>query len=462
MTAAEVKEKFFAEKKNGGLTMSCQELAAVDAFCEGYKAFLDAAKTEDEAVVTLIDMAEKKGFVPFVPGTKYVAGDKVYLNNRGKALIMAVIGEAPLTEGVNLMASHIDSPRIDLKQNPLYESCEMALFKTHYYGGIKKYQWAAMPLSLHGTIVRADMSTVKVSIGEDENDPVFVITDLLPHLAADQMKRSAGEIIKGEELNILIGSRPFRDDEASEKIKLNIAAILMEKYNITEADFLSAELEIVPAYKAKDVGFDRSLVGAYGQDDRVCAYTSAMALFDMTAAPAKTTIALMADKEEVGSIGATGMKGAFFKYFIEDLADAHGIKGHRVLSASKCLSADVSAAVDATFPEVHESMNAPYVNHGTCIMKFTGSRGKGGSNDATAQFMGEIRKLLDDNGVLWQTAELGKVDQGGGGTVAAFISELDVDTVDIGVPVLSMHAPFEVTSKIDVYSTYKAFSAFSK
>ncbi|MBQ4051050.1 MAG: aminopeptidase [Oscillospiraceae bacterium] len=462
MTAAELKSKFFTEKKNGGLKLSVEEIACADAFCEGYKTFLDNAKTEFEAVETLIALAEEKGFVPFEPGKKYVAGDKVYLNNRGKALIMAVIGEECLCKGVNLMASHIDSPRIDLKQVPLYEASEMALLKTHYYGGIKKYQWGAMPLALHGVIVRADMSTVKVSIGEDENDPVFVITDLLPHLAADQMKRPAGEILKGEELNVVIGSRPFRDDEASELIKLNIAALLMEKYDIVEADFLSAELEIVPAYKAKDVGLDRSLVGAYGQDDRVCAYTSAKALLDLEAAPKKTMIALMADKEEIGSVGATGMKGAFLKYFIKDLAAPYGIEYHTVFSASKCLSADVSAAVDPTFPEVHEKMNAPFVNYGTCIMKFTGSRGKGGSNDATAPFMGSVRKMLDDAGVLWQTAELGKVDQGGGGTVAAYIAELDVDTIDIGVPVLSMHAPFEVTSKIDIYSTYKAFCAFDK
>ncbi|MDD6031871.1 MAG: aminopeptidase [Oscillospiraceae bacterium] len=462
MTAADLKSAFFSEKKNGGLTMSEEELRAADAFCEDYKAFLDAAKTEREAVTELLRVAEEKGFVPFEPGKKYVAGDKVYLNNRGKALILAVIGKAPLSEGINLTASHIDAPRIDLKQVPLYEDCGLALFKTHYYGGIKKYQWAAMPLALHGVIVKADMTTVTVTIGEDESDPVFCITDLLPHLAADQMKRPAGDVIKGEELNLLIGSRPFRDDEASEKVKLNIASILFEKYGITHDDFLSAELEIVPAFKAKDVGLDRSMVGAYGQDDRVCAYTSARAVLDLTEAPEKTMLAMMADKEEIGSCGATGMKGAFFKYFVDDLAAPYGLKGHTVLSASKCLSADVSAAVDPTFADVHERMNAPFVGCGTTIMKFTGSRGKGGSNDASAELMAYVRKMLGEGNVLWQTAELGKVDQGGGGTVASYIAELDVDTVDIGVPVLSMHAPFEVTSKIDIYATYKAFTVFNK
>ncbi len=462
MTAEEIKSKFFMDKKNGALRMTDEEIAAADAFAEDYKLFLDDSKTEREAVGTLIVLAEQRGFVPFEPGKKYQPGDRIYLNNRNHALIMAVVGKAPLSEGINLMASHIDSPRIDLKQVPLYEDCDLALFKTHYYGGIKKYQWAAMPLSLHGVIVRADQSKVNVCIGEDESDPVFCVTDLLPHLAADQMKRSAGEIIKGEELNLLIGSRPFRDDEASDKVKMNIAAILMEKYNITEADFLSAELEIVPAFKAKDVGLDRSMVGGYGQDDRVCAYTSARALLDLTDTPEKTMMALMADKEEIGSVGATGMLGAFFKYMVEDMAAAHGIAGRTVLSASKCLSADVSAAMDPTFADVHDKRNAPFINYGTTIMKFTGSRGKGGSNDATAEFMGKVRKMLDDAGVLWQTAELGKVDQGGGGTVAAYIAELDVDTIDIGVPVLSMHAPFEVTSKIDIYATYKAFAAFNK
>ena len=462
LTVAELKKQFFMDKKNGGLILTPEQVEAADAFCEDYKAFLDAAKTEREAVDTLIREAEAKGFVPYENGRKLMPGDRVYLNNRNKALILAVIGEKSLTEGVNLTASHIDAPRIDLKQVPLYESCDLALFKTHYYGGVKKYQWTAIPLALHGVVVKADGSTVTVTIGEDESDPVFCITDLLPHLASEQMKRSAPEIIKGEELNLLIGSRPFRDDEASDRVKLNIAAILMEKYGITEADFLSAELEIVPAFKAKDVGLDRSMVGAYGQDDRVCAYTSARALLDLNGTPEKTMMALMADKEEIGSCGATGMKGAFLKYFIDEIAEPHGIPGRRVLAASKCLSADVSAAVDPTFADAHEALNAAYLNRGTTIMKFTGSRGKGGSNDASAELMGHFRRMLDEAGVIWQTAELGRVDLGGGGTVAAYIAELDVDTIDIGVPVLSMHAPFEVTSKIDIYETYRAFCAFSK
>lgn len=306
------------------------------------------------------------------------------------------------------------------------------------------------------------MSVVTVAIGEDESDPVFCVTDLLPHLAAEQMKRPAGEIIKGEELNILIGSRPFRTDEKSDRVKLNIANILFEKYGITEADFLSAELEIVPAFKARDIGFDRSMIGSYGQDDRVCSFPALRALLDHEDVPATTQVVLLADKEEIGSCGATGMKGAFLRYFFDNIGAPYGIAGHTILSASKCLSADVGAAVDPTFADAHEKLNAAYLNYGPVIMKFTGSRGKGGSNDASAEFMAEVRKTLDDANIVWQTSELGRVDLGGGGTVAAYIAELDVDTIDIGVPVLSMHAPFEITSKLDVYETYRAFGAFIK
>jgi aspartyl aminopeptidase len=461
-SAKELKDKLFFAKKNGGLLLSEEQIAAADRFCEDYKAFLDGGKTERECVAETIRLAEAKGYVPYDASKKVVPGDKVYLNNRGKSLILCHIGSEPLENGIGIIASHVDSPRLDIKQVPLYENNELALLKTHYYGGIKKYQWTAIPLALHGVIVRKDMTKVTVAIGEDESDPVFCVTDLLPHLAGDQMKRSAPEIIKGEELNILIGSRPFRDDEASERVKLSIASLLFEKYGIVESDFLSAELEIVPTFKARDIGFDRSLIGAYGQDDRVCAYTSIRALLDMESIPAKTQLVLLADKEEIGSCGATGMKGAFMRYFVDDLGAPYGISGHRILSASKCLSADVGAAFDPTFPDVVESMNAAYINYGPVIMKFTGSRGKSGSNDASAEYMGEVRKMLDDNGIIWQTAELGKIDMGGGGTVAAFIAEQDVDTIDIGVPVLSMHAPYEVTSKIDVYETYRAFCAFAK
>lgn len=461
-SAKELKQKLLFNKKNGGLLLTEEQIKAADVFAESYKAFLDHGKTERECVDETVKLAEEKGYVLYDPAKKVQPGDKVYLNNRGKSLILCHVGSEPLEKGLHIIASHIDSPRLDIRQVPLYENTELALLKTHYYGGIKKYQWATIPLALHGVIVRKDMEKITVAIGEDDGDPVFCVTDLLPHLAAEQMKRSAAEIIKGEELNILVGSMPFKDDEASELIKLNIASILFEKYGIVESDFLSAELEVVPAFKARDIGFDRSMIGSYGQDDRVCAYTSIRALLDAEETPAKTQMVLIADKEEIGSCGATGMKGAFMRYFVDDLGAPYGVAGHTILSASQCLSADVGVAFDPTFPDVVEPMNSAYMNYGPVVVKFTGSRGKGGSNDASAEYMGEIRKMLDDNGIIWQTAELGRIDLGGGGTVAAYIAELDVDTIDIGVPVLSMHAPYEVTSKIDVYETYRAFRAFTK
>ncbi|MBR6670241.1 MAG: aminopeptidase, partial [Ruminococcus sp.] len=335
----------------------------------------------------------------------------------------------------------------------------IALFKTHYYGGIKKYQWTAIPLSLHGVIIKADGSSVKVNIGEDESDPVFCVTDLLPHLATEQMKRNLAQGIKGEELNILVGSRPFKDNEESEAVKLNILNILNEKYGIVEDDFISAELEAVPAFKAKDIGFDRSMIGSYGHDDRVCAYTALAATVDCNA-PLHTVVTVLTDKEETGSDGNTGLCSAYLKYFIADLAAEYGIAGHTVLSASECLSADVNAAFDPTFPDVNEKNNCSYINHGVCVTKYTGARGKSGTSDASAEFVGKVRRLLDKENVIWQTGELGKVDMGGGGTVAAYIANLDVDTIDVGVPVLSMHAPYEVVSKIDVYMAYRAFYAF--
>ena len=461
MNANEWKEKLYLQKKNGGLVLSEEELQKADAFCEEYKNFLNSSKTEREAVHYAVARAEKLGFTPFDAGKAYKAGDKVYLNNRGKALILAVMGKKDLREGVHILAAHTDSPRLDLKQVPVYEDNEMGYLKTHYYGGIKKYQWVTIPLALHGVLVKNDGSVVTVRIGEDEGDPVFCITDLLPHLAADQMKRPAGELIRGEELNVVIGSRPFRDDDASERVKLNLLKLLFEKYGVTEADFLSAELEVVPAFKASDVGLDRSFVGSYGQDDRVCAYTEMEAVFDC-GVPDTTVMCIFADKEEIGSVGCTGMKSAFLRHFIEDLAAPYGIAGRTVLQHSQCLSADVSAAFDPTFPEVCERKNNAFVNYGVSICKYTGARGKNGSSDASAEFMGWVRKILDEGNVLWQTSELGKVDQGGGGTVAAYIAELDVDTIDVGVPVLSMHAPYEMTAKIDVYSAYRAFVVFCK
>jgi aspartyl aminopeptidase len=457
--AKELKEKLFEKNKHGFLRMDDSEVNKCDSFCEEYKKFLNDAKTEREAVNVSKSLLEQHGYREYKKGEGLSAGDKIYRVNRGKAIVMAIIGTEPIETGVRLCAAHIDSPRLDLKQHPVYEDNDIALFKTHYYGGIKKYQWTVMPLALHGVIVKADGTSVTVSIGEDENDPVFCITDLLPHLATEQTKRTLGGGIKGEELNIVIGSRPFRDDKESEAVKLNILSILNEKYGIIESDFISAELEAVPAYKAKDVGFDRSMIGSYGHDDRVCAYTALAATVECEN-PKHTVVTVLTDKEETGSDGNTGLCSAYLEYFIADIAEELGSDGRTVLSASECLSADVNAAFDPTFPEVSERRNTAYINKGVCVTKYTGARGKSGTSDASAEFTGKIRNLLDRENVVWQTGELGKVDMGGGGTVAAYIANLNVDTIDVGVPVLSMHAPFEIVSKIDVYMAYRAFSVF--
>lgn len=455
----ELREKLLYSPKHIYETLSVDETAEADSFAEGYKAFMKENKTEREIVAFVTDKAKAKGFVPFDKNRTYIAGDKVIYNNRGKAVILAVIGKKPISKGCRIAAAHIDSPRLDLKPNPLYEDCEFAYFKTHYYGGIKKYQWTAIPLSLHGVIIKKDGNAITVNIGEKDGEPKFVITDLLPHLAAEQMKRTLAEGIKGEELNVLIGSRPFADDEGSEKVKLNIMDLLFKKYGITESDFLSAELEIVPAFGVDDIGFDRSLIGAYGHDDRVCAYPSLEAILDVEA-PEYTCVTVLTDKEEIGSEGNTGLVSDYLIYFISDLAEMQGFKGRDVLSASKCLSADVNAGFDPTFPGVFEKRNASFLNKGIVVTKYTGARGKSSTNDASAEFMGEIRSLLDDNGVIWQIGELGKVDEGGGGTVAKYISSHNVDVVDVGVPVLSMHSPYEVISKLDLYMAYKGFFAF--
>ncbi|MBR2040180.1 MAG: aminopeptidase [Clostridia bacterium] len=435
-------------------------LKALD-FAEGYKVFLDNAKTEREAVKETIKAAEDKGFKEFEYGKVYNAGDKVYINNRGKSIALCVMGKEAVEKGVNISAAHIDSPRLDLKPNPLYEEIELALFKTHYYGGIKKYQWTAIPLALHGVFALKDGTVKEVSVGEKENEPKFVINDLLPHLAQEQSKRTLNEGIKGEELNVLIGSHPFKDDKGSNLVKLNILKILNEKYGIVEEDFLSAELEIVPAFKACDIGFDRSLVGAYGQDDRVCAYPALKAILDVET-PEKTAVAILADKEEVGSMGNTGLESDFLRYVIGDLAKMQNGDGTIAIRNSKCLSADVNAGLDPTFQDVMERRNASRLNYGVVVTKYTGARGKSGTSDASAEYMAYIRKLLDDNNIFWQSGELGRVDLGGGGTVAQFIANLGIDVVDLGVPVLSMHAPFETTSKLDIYMCYKAMYEFMK
>lgn len=457
--AEELKEKLFYNPKHASEVISQEETDKADTFCEEYKNFLNKAKTEREAVVYVLEKAKRNGFVEFDRAKKYNAGDKIYYNNRGKSIILAVIGKKGLESGTRLSAAHIDSPRLDMKQNPLYEDTEIAYFKTHYYGGVKKYQWTAIPLSLHGVIVKRDGTKAYVNVGEDDNDPKFVVTDLLPHLAAEQMKRTLADGIRGEELNILIGSRPFKDDEASEKVKLNIMNILFEKYGIIESDFLSAELEAVPAFKSCDIGFDRSMIGSYGHDDRVCAYPAAEAIFNIEN-PEYTAITVLTDKEEIGSDGNTGLNSSYFKYFVADLANTQGVNYHTVLSNTHCLSADVNAAFDPTFPDVSERRNASYINKGVVITKYTGSRGKAGTSDASAEYMGKIRSMLDGAEVVWQSGELGKVDAGGGGTVAMYLAALDIDVVDLGVPVLSMHAPFEVVSKLDVYMAYRAFKTF--
>lgn len=456
--AKELAEKLFYKPVNAGEELGKKELKKADGFCEGYMNFLQTAKTEREVVEYTVEAAKSAGFVPFDPEKTYSAGDKVYYVNREKAIILAVIGKKSLKEGVRIAAAHIDSPRLDLKPNPMYEEGEIAYFKTHYYGGIKKYQWPTIPLSLHGVIVKGDGSKVTVNIGEDKDDPKFIITDLLPHLAGEQMKRPSGQLIKGEELNVIIGSRPFKDDAESDRVKLNIMNTLFEKYGIVEKDFIRAELCLVPAFPVSDIGFDRSLIGGYGHDDRVCAYPELMAALDCE--PEYTAVAILADKEEVGSDGNTGLNSSYLKYFIEDLAHMEGLPGRDVLRKSTCLSADVNAAFDPTFPEVTEKRNCAFVNKGVVITKYTGARGKSGTSDASAEFMGKVTRLLDKEDVIWQTGELGKVDVGGGGTVAMYIANLDVDVVDLGVPVLSMHSPYEVVSKTDVYMAYRAFLAF--
>ena len=455
-----LKEELFMDNEHTAKVIDDAEMQVAFEFCEGYKKFLNSCKTEREAAEFTVAVAKENGFEEFDKNKKYSAGDKVYYLNRNKAVILAVIGNRSVSEGVRIAAAHIDSPRLDLKPNPLYEDTDIALFKTHYYGGVKKYQWVCIPLSLHGVVVKKDGSVVNVNIGENEGDPQFVITDLLPHLAASQMQRKAPEIIKGEELNILVGSLPFKSDSGSELVKLNIMKILNEKYGIVERDFLTAELEAVPAMPVSDIGFDRSLIGGYGHDDRVCAYPALQAIIELDGAPEYTAVTVLTDKAETGSAGNTGLHSSYLRYFIADLAHTEGLMGRDVLSKSKCLSADVNAAFDPTYPGVLDKMNAAYINKGIVVTKYTGSRGKSGTSDASAEFVGEVARIFDANGVNWQLGELGKVDEGGGGTVAKYVANMNVDVVDVGVPVLSMHAPYEVVSKLDVYMAKKAFLKF--
>ena len=457
MTTDELRESLLFNPKNGFATLDAAQREELNGYCQRYAAFMNACKTEREATVWVQDLAQKNGFREFVPGMALQPGDKVYKNNRGKSLMLAVIGSKSLNEGVNICAAHVDSPRMDLKPNPLYEDSEIAYFKTHYYGGIKKYQWVSIPLAIHGVICRKDGSSVTVTVGEDENDPIFYVSDLLPHLAADQMKKTLAEGIVGEQLNVILGSEPL-EGEGADLVKLHVMKLLNEKYGIIEADFLSAELVLVPAGKCRDVGFDRSLMAAYGHDDRVCAYAGVEPLLEM-GIPAHTAVCILADKEEIGSMGISGMQSQSFDTFMQDLCDCTGAELNRCYENSFCLSADVTNAFDPNFPEVSDRRNNSRVNYGVAICKYTGSRGKGGSSDASAEAMMHIRKVFDEAGVRWQSATLGKVDQGGGGTVAAYMANRNIVTVDAGVPVLSMHAPWEVVSKLDCYMTMRACKA---
>ena len=457
MTTEELRESLLMKPKNGLRQLTAQQREEMETYCKGYMAFIDACKTEREATAWAVREAEKRGYRPFVPGMDVKPGDKIYYNNRDKAIALAVIGSESLAKGINICAAHVDSPRMDIKPNPLYEDGEIAYFKTHYYGGIKKYQWPTIPLAIHGVVCRKDGAAVLVNIGEEDTDPVLMVSDLLPHLAADQMKKTMAEGIVGEQLNVIVGTEPLRG-EGSDMTKLHIMKLLNEKYGLIESDFLSAELTVVPAGRCREVGLDRSLLGAYGHDDRVCAYAELDALFAVEN-PTKTAVCILADKEEIGSVGISGMQSQFFEHFVGGLCDAQGVKLSDCFANSFCLSADVSNAFDPNFPEVSDKRNNSLLNYGVAICKYTGSRGKGGASDASAEAMGHVRTTLNNAGVIWQIATLGKVDQGGGGTVAAYMANRNIVTVDAGVPVLSMHAPIELVSKLDCYETMLACKA---
>jgi len=461
-TAQEIFDKLSYTKKNVFEESTPAEIKEIYDYSVGYMKYLDDAKTEREAVTATIELLEAAGYTEYKFGDKLSVGDKRYYNNKAKSIIAFRVGTDSMEQnGIRILASHIDSPRIDLKQVPLYEDGSMAFFKTHYYGGVKKYQWTAIPLSLHGVMVKADGSVVDVNIGEDDTDPVFYINDLLPHLGRKQAQEPLGTAISGETLNILVGGLPYADADVSDKIKLTVLSLLHDKYGVTEEDFLSAELSLVPAFKARDIGFDRALIGAYGHDDRVCSYPAVTALID-TKDTERTVMVVLADKEEIGSDGITGMQSDVLVDMISLISRATDSDPIIVRSKSKCLSADVTAAYDPNFADVYEKRNSAIISAGTCMSKYTGAGGKSSTNDASAEYVGFVRKLFAENNIIWQTAELGKVDVGGGGTVAKFIANHNIETVDLGVPVISMHAPYEVVSKADVFSTYKAFCAFIK
>jgi len=446
------------KKKTGYDCLRQGDLEAMETYCEGYKQYLDAGKTERECVDRTVAMAEAAGFRAYERGMSLKPGDKVYRVNRGKAVMLAVMGRKGLDHGVNIAAAHIDSPRLDLKQNPLYESDELAYLKTHYYGGIRKYQWMTIPLELHGVVVLKDGRVLRVSVGGGEGDPLFVINDLLPHLGAGQAGKKLSEAFPAENLNILVGSRPLADDEDSDRVKIAVLELLNRKYGMVEEDFISAELCAVPAFNACDIGFDRSLIGAYGHDDRVCAYASLAAILQL-GTPERTAVCMLADKEEIGSEGVSGMQSSAFDTFVADLCESQNVRLDVCFERSFCLSADVTAAYDPNFAEVYEKRNSALVNYGMGLCKYTGARGKSGASDASAEVVGYVRRVLDKAGVVWQMAELGKVDAGGGGTVACYMANRNIDTIDAGVPVLSMHAPFETVGKLDCYMTYRGMKA---
>lgn len=457
-------DHLLADYPNIWKSASDAEVKKIMAFAEHYKSFLNAAKTEREFNREAISMAEKKGFSSIDTIIALKPGDRVFATIKGKGLLLAVIGKKPMTEGFNILGAHIDSPRLDLKPNPLYEDEEMVFLKTHYYGGIKKYQWTTIPLAIHGLIVRKDGTSLYITIGENDDDPVFYITDLLPHLGNEQMSRKGTDIVKGEDLNVLIGGRPISGKDIKSDYKIAILKLLNEKYGIVEKDLVSAELEVVPAFKARDVGFDRTFIAGYGHDDRVCAYPALMALLDQKT-PAKTVICMLSDKEEIGSYGNTGAESMLYENFFMDLfaktvGEFDHISYRKSLSSAKMMSADVSNGFDPKYASVSDPKNSAYMSHGIKLEKYVGARGKSGTNDANAEYISEVIRVLDQANVRWQTGELGKVDEGGGGTISAFMSKYGLDVIDCGVPVLSMHAPYEVISKADLYETYRAYKVF--
>ncbi len=456
-----LKERLFVKKRLVFDELKEQERKKALNMGEDYKEFMNNAKTEREAVKEIVKRAEEKGFTNI---EKNKRTDKFYKVYREKCIALGIKGNNPISSGIRIIGSHIDSPRLDLKQQPVYENQELVFLKTHYYGGIKKYQWVTRPLAIHGKLIKQNGEEIDITIGESSEEPVLTVLDLLPHLAKKQMDKKLSEAIEGEKLNLLSGSIPFKDKETKDRFKLNFLRLLNEKYGIIEEDFISAEIEIVPAGLARDVGLDKSLVGAYGQDDRICAYTSLQAMLEIDK-PEYSCLVGFFDKEEIGSEGSTGAKSWFMRNIIGDFLSLEREKWSikdlsEVLIASSALSADVNAALDPDYPDVHEKMNAALLGHGVCVTKFTGARGKAGSSDADAEFVGWLRRIFNKNNIIWQTGEIGKVDEGGGGTIAKHLANLGINTIDCGTPILSMHSPFEISSKFDLYMTYKAYKVF--